>query len=87
LLPSGVLAAALQFRRRRQQFAPALRLDFGIAHPGLQIQQLELCVAEFLAAWTVFLDPLQPQLLFQYLDLQLSPDEFLLQLDDLLSFG
>jgi hypothetical protein len=46
-----------------------------------------LCIAEFLAAGTVLLDPLQSQLLFQYLDLQLSPDEFFLQLDDLLSFG
>jgi len=78
LLPPGMFAAPLWFRGRRQWLAPAFRLDFGIAHPGLKIQQLELCVAEFLAAGSVLLDPLQPQLLFQRLDPQLSPDEFLL---------
>src|ERR1035441_8562709 len=63
---------------RRQRFASALRLDFGMAHARLKIQQLELCVVEFLAAGAVLVDPLQSQLFFQYPDLQLSPDEFLL---------
>jgi len=66
------------FRRRRQRLALALRLDLGVAHSGLQIQQLELRIAEFLAAGSVLPDPLQTQSLFQYLDLQLGPGEFLL---------
>jgi len=74
-----MLASLLLFLRRRcQRLAFALRLDFGVAHSGLQIQQLELCIAECLAAGSVLPDPLQAQPLFQYLDLQLGPGEFLL---------
>src|ERR1700693_2893980 len=51
--------------------------------------------SRWLSAWTsasltpgsVLLDPLQPQPLFQYLDLQFGPGKFLLQLDDLLRLG
>ena len=83
-----MLASLLLFlARRRQRLALALRLDFGVAHSGLQFQQLQLRIAEFLAAGSVLLDPLQAQSLFQYLDLQFGPGKFLLQLDDLLGFG
>jgi hypothetical protein len=75
------------FLQRRQRLALALRLDLGVAHSRLQIQQPELCIAEFLAAGSVLLDPLQAQSLFQYLDLQFGPGKFLLQLDDLLRLG
>src|ERR1035437_9005596 len=87
LLPPRMLTALLLFGRRRQRLALALCLDLDVAHPGFQIQQLELRVAELLAARTVLLDPLQSQSLFQYLDLQFGPGKFLLQLDDLLGFG
>ena len=69
-----MFASRLLFlRRRRQRFALALCLDFDVAHPGFQVEQLELRIAELLAAGSVFLDPLQTQPLFQYLDLQLGP--------------
>jgi hypothetical protein len=82
-----MLTSLWLFLRRRQRLALALRLDFGVAHSRLQLKQLELRIAEFLAARSVLLDPLQPQSLFQYLDLQFGPGEFLLQVDDLLGFG
>jgi hypothetical protein len=46
-----------------------------------------LRIVKFLAAGSVLPDPLQAQSLFQHLDLQFSPDKFLLQLHDLLGFG
>jgi hypothetical protein len=82
-----MLASLLLFLRRRQRLALALRQDLGVAHPGLQIQQLELRIVEFLAAGSVLLDPLQTEPFFQYLDLQFGPGKFLPQLDDLLGFG
>ena len=82
-----MLASRLLFLGRWKRLALALRLDLGVAHPGLQIQQLELRIVEFLAAGSVLLDPLQTQPLFQYLDLQFGPDKFRLQLDDLLRLG
>jgi len=77
---------ALLFLWRRQGLAFALRLDFHIADPGLQLQQFQLCVAELLAARTILLDPLEPQLLFQQLDLQMRPLQFPLELRDLFGF-
>ena len=82
-----MLASLLLFLRCWQRFALALRLDFDIAHPGLQIQQLQLRIAEFFAARSVLPDSLQAQALFQYLDLQFGPGKFLLQLNDLLGFS
>ena len=84
-LPSWMLAFLWLFLRRWQRLA--LRLDFGVAHSRLQLQQLKLRIAEFLAAGSVLLDPFQAQPFFQYLDLQFGPGKFLLQLDDLFGFG
>src|SRR5271154_4967161 len=83
----GMWAFLWLFLRRWQRLPLALRLDFGVAHSWLQLQQLELRIAEFLAARSVLLDPLQAQSLFQDLDLQFGPGKFLLQVDDLLGFG
>src|ERR1019366_8106810 len=87
LLPSGMFAAPELLRSRRQRFALALRLDFGVTPPRVQNQQLELRIAEFLAARAVLLDPLQAQALFQYLYIQFGPSKFLPQIDYLLGFG
>src|ERR1035437_8652564 len=87
LLSAGMFAAPLLFHWRRQRLALALRLDFGVAHSSLKLQQLELRIAELFAAWAILLDPLQAQLLFQYLDLQFGPSKFLPQIDYLLGFG
>ena len=66
---------------RRQRLALALRLYFQIADAGLLFQQLQLRVAELFAAGTVLLNPLQPQPLFQYLDLEVAQLQLPLQLD------
>jgi len=60
-------------RRPTALFACALRLDFHLAHSGLQFQKFQLRGIELLAAGTVFLDALQSQPLFQYTDLQIGP--------------
>ncbi len=73
--------------RRRQRLAFALRLDLDVADPGLQIQQVQLRVAQLLAGRAVLLDSLQPQALFQNPDLHLRPGQLLLELGDLLGFG
>src|SRR5208283_2674391 len=86
LLPSR-MRTGLPVRRCRQRLASAFRLDFDVAHSRLEFQQAELRIAELLAPWTVLLDPLQPQLRLQNLDLQLGPGKFLLELYDLLGLG
>ena len=67
---------------RSDRFALALGLNVGTAHLRLKFQQFQLRGAEFLAHRTVLLDPLQPQLLFQNLDLQFCPLQLLPQFDD-----
>ena len=64
----------------RQRPAFALGLDFQVAHSGFQIQKVQLRIAELFAARTVLLDALQPQALFQYLNLEVGPVELPLQL-------
>src|SRR5262249_43877207 len=54
---------------RRQRFACTLVLHLGGAHSRLQFQQFQLLVGQFLTPRTIHLDALQPQPLFQYLDL------------------
>ena len=73
-------ALALGAPARRQSLPRTLRLHFQIAHARLQFQQLQLRVTEFFAARAVLLDALQPQPLFQYLDLQICPMKLSLQL-------
>ena len=67
-------------RPHRQRFPRALRLHFQIAGARLSLQQLQLPVAELFAAGAVFLDALQPQPFFQYLDLEVCPMQLPLQL-------
>jgi hypothetical protein len=58
-----------------------------MAHSRFEFQQVELRIAEFLAPRTVLLDPLQPQLLLQYLDLQIGQCQCPLQRNQLINFG
>ena len=78
---------AFPLLRNRHSRPFAFRLDFGVAHARLQLQQLQLRVAELLAARTVLVDPLQPQPFFQDLDLQVCPLQFPRQLGNLLGLG
>jgi hypothetical protein len=66
--------------RARPRRPCALGLHFPIADARLQFQQLQLLVAELFAAGTVLLDALPPQPLFQYLNLEVGPLQFPLQL-------
>ena len=63
----------------RQRLPRTLRLHFQIADARLQFQQLQLRVAELFARWTVLLDALPPEPLFQHLDLEIGPVELPLQ--------
>ena len=81
------MRTGLPVRRCRQRLANAFRLDFDVAHSRFEFQQAELRFAELLAAGTVLLDPLQPQPLFQDLDFQMGPGQFLFELNDALGFG
>jgi hypothetical protein len=71
----------------RQRLALALRLDFHVAHARLQVQQVQLRVAQLLAGRAVLLDALQAQAFFQNPDLHLRPGQLLFELRDLLGFG
>ncbi len=73
--------------RRRQRLAFAFRLDFDVAHSWFQFQEFQLRRVELLASRTVLLDPLEPQLLFQRVDLQMGQGQRALQCDDLIGFG
>jgi hypothetical protein len=55
--------------------------------PGFEVQQLQLIVAELLAFRPVFADQLKTQPLFQRLNFQAGPLQFLRQKDDLFGFG
>ena len=67
-LPPGARGALYA---RRQRLPRALRLYFQIADPRLQLQQLQLRVAELFARRTVLLDALPAQPLFQDLDFEI----------------
>lgn len=51
---------------------------FQIAHAGLELQQLQLLAGQLFAARPILRNPLQAQLLFQYLNLQLRILQFVL---------
>ena len=63
--------ASLLVRCGRQRFAFALGGHFLAADAGFQLQQLQLQIAQTLAARTVLGDALETQPLFQHLDLLL----------------
>jgi hypothetical protein len=86
LLSSRMPARPLPFDPFRQRPAFALGLDFQVAHPGLQLQKLQLPIAERFATRTVLPDALQPQALFQYLDFEVGPLELPLQFCHLCRF-
>jgi len=81
------MRAGLPVRGCRQRLANAFRLNFRLDHSGLEIEQVELRLAELLAARTVLPDPQQPQLLSQRLDLQMGQCQFPLQSHVLIGFG
>ena len=64
-----------RFKGQLQLLPLTLGLDFSAADPGLQFQQFQLCVGEFLAAGPVLLDLYQTQSLFQYPDFILCEPE------------
>ena len=66
----------LLFRRGWQRLAFALGRYFRVADAGFEFQQLQLQIAQRLAARAVLGDPLLAQPLFQNLDLQLRIFEF-----------
>ena len=57
--------------RRDQRLSLALCLDFFAADAGLQLKQIQLQIAEFLARLAILGDASQTQTLFQQLNFQL----------------
>ena len=73
----------LPSRRACQPFAPRLCFHFVPSRTGLFVgQQLELQIAQRLAAWTQLPNPPLPQLFLQCLDFQLRPVQLPLQFSD-----
>ena len=81
-LSPGMLALVARLGRLQYRLAPAFGFHFLAADARLELQQLQLRVAELLARRAVLLDPLQPQLLFQGLNLQVGPLEFAFERND-----
>jgi hypothetical protein len=82
-LPARMFAARLARRlvlRRLglKRFARALRFHFMVRYARLQIQQLELQIAQRLRALAVARDALQPQAFFKHLDLDLGQSQNLI---------
>ena len=75
--------AFLLVRCGRQRFAFALGGHFLAADAGFQLQQLQLQIAQTLAARTVLGDALETQPLFQHLDLQLGKLQLVLEIRQL----
>jgi hypothetical protein len=70
-----------------QRFASAFRFHFLCADARLQVQQLQLIVAELLALRPVPVDQFEAQTFFESLYFQAGPLQFLRQQDDLFGFG
>ncbi len=77
----------LIFRRRRQRFTFTLGRHFFARYARLQIQQLQLQIAQRLAALAVTRDTIPPKTLFQRTDLQPRIIQFARLRFELLLFG